>query len=440
MECNKGGERNYECISTILKHGASRPRKRKQDVGSETSAVRNNCHKQFQANEAPMPQTENVHAVQTENEDANSARNFQCSPVYMAGGSILASSNTGATEFQQVNGGRNGKVRLPTKILPKCPIPKDERRKLLIQKAKSGLTEKLREIRSNNDGSHSNKDAEKEDDRPSTYIVPDPHFHDFDKDRNEESFQSGQIWASYGDKDGMPHCYVLIKKLLSLSPFKVGINFLNGARTSNEFGSFDWVSSDLRKTCGDFRIGMYETSSALNTFSHQITFDKGPRGIISIYPRKGDIWAVYRNWSPNWDGNTPDNVMQVYDLVDVLDDYDDEHGISVTPLIKVAGFRTVFRRCLDGYANKRIMKEEMLRFSHQVPFYRMTGDEAPDVPMGCYEVDPAALSKELLEEITEAVEEGKEIPREEAPSAPKDSCELDPGRTETMGKGKGKLV
>ena len=140
----------------------------------------------------------------------------------------------------------------------------------------------------------------------------------------------------------MAHSYVLIKKHLSLSPFKLGINFLHGARTSNEFGSFDWVSSDLRKTCGDFRIGMYETCSALNAFSHQITWDKGPRGIISIYPRKGDIWAVYRNWSADWNGNTPDNVMQVYDLVEVLDDYDADHGISVAALIKVVVFRTVF--------------------------------------------------------------------------------------------------
>ncbi|XP_020173755.1 uncharacterized protein [Aegilops tauschii subsp. strangulata] len=399
MECNKdaalgakeAAERKFETMTTIFNHAASMASKRKRNVGSETSAMHHNVHMPFQENEASMPQTENVHAVQAENQDASSAR-----------------------KFEHVNVGRNVKVQPPTKISLAKSIDKDEMRKLLIKRAKSCLSEKLREIRSNKNGSGNNTDAEKEDDQPSRYIVPDPHFHDFDKDRTEESFQSGQVWASYGDKDGMPHCYVLIKKRISLSPFKLGINFLHGAGTSNEFGSFNWVSSDLRKTCGDFRIGMYETSTALNTFSHQITWDKGPRGIISIYPQKGDIWAVYRNWSPDWNGNTPDNVMQVYDLVEVLDDYDDEHGISVAPLIKVAGFRTVFRRCPDGYAIKRIMKEEMLRFSHQVPFYRMTGEEAPDVPLGCYEVDPAALSKELLEEMTEAVEEGNKIPGEEA--------------------------
>ena len=290
MECSKdaalvakeAAERKFETMTTIFKHSTSRARKRKQNVGSETSAVHHNVHMPFQANEAPMPQTENVHAVQTENQDGSSARNIQWSPVCVAGESILASSNTGATEFQHVNGGCNGKLQPPTNISLSKSFRKDEMRKLLIKKAKSGLTEKLRKNRTNKNDSGTNTDAEKEEDHPSTYIVPDPHFHDFDNDCTEESFQSGQVWASYGDKDGMPHSYVLIKKRLSLSPFKLGINFLHGARTSNEFGSFDWVSSDLRKTCGDFRIGMYETCSALNAFSHQITWDKGPRGIISI--------------------------------------------------------------------------------------------------------------------------------------------------------------
>jgi hypothetical protein len=85
-------------------------------------------------------------------------------------------------------------------------------------------------------------------------------------------------------------------------------------------------------------------------------------------------------------------------MVEVLDDYDKDHGISVIPLIKVTGLRTVFQHHQDRDAIKRVPKEEMFRFSHQVPFYRMTGEEAPNVPKDSYEVDPAAISKELLQE------------------------------------------
>jgi hypothetical protein len=47
----------------------------------------------------------------------------------------------------------------------------------------------------------------------------------------------------------------------------------------------------------------------------------------------------------------------------------------------------------------------MFRFSHLVPFYRMSGEEAPNVPKDSYELDPAALSKELLQDTTETVKE-----------------------------------
>jgi hypothetical protein len=246
-------------------------------------------------------------------------------------------------------------------------------------------------------GSANSTGAENKDDDPFSYTVPDPDFHDFDKDRTEKSFQSDQIWASYDDEDGMPRYYAYIQKLISLNPFKVKISYL-ASRTNSEFGPLGWVSSGFIKTCGDFWIGKYETIDIINMFSHQIKWEKGPRGVVKIYPRKGDIWALYRNWSPDWNGDTPDNVLHVYDLVEVLDDYDEDHGISVIPLVKVTGFRTVFQHHQDSDAIKRIPKEEMFRFSHQVPVYRMSGEEAPNVPKDSYEVDPAAISKELLQE------------------------------------------
>lgn len=43
----------------------------------------------------------------------------------------------------------------------------------------------------------------------------------------------------------------------------------------------------------------------------------------------------------------------------------------------------------------------MLWFSHQVPFVRMSGEEAPN------EVDPAAISEEHLQEITKQWRRGR---------------------------------
>ncbi|KAJ8568069.1 hypothetical protein K7X08_020791 [Anisodus acutangulus] len=42
--------------------------------------------------------------------------------------------------------------------------------------------------------------------------VPDPDFHNVDKDRTERSFDDIQVWASYDDDDGMPRYYVMNHK------------------------------------------------------------------------------------------------------------------------------------------------------------------------------------------------------------------------------------
>uniref|UniRef100_A0A1D1ZHH6 DnaJ subfamily B member 14 n=1 Tax=Anthurium amnicola TaxID=1678845 RepID=A0A1D1ZHH6_9ARAE len=243
--------------------------------------------------------------------------------------------------------------------------------------------------------------------------VPDPDFHDFDMDRSERSFEADQVWATYDDEDGMPRLYVMVQKVLSLKPFKIRLSFLN-SKSNSEFGQLNWVGSGFAKTCGDFRIGRYVIRDTVNIFSHRVTWEKGLRGAIRIVPRKGDIWALYRNWSADWNELTPDNVMYKYDMVEVHEDYTEE-GVDVIPLVKVAGFKTVFHRHLDPKEVRRIPREEMFRFSHQVPCYMLTGEEAKNAPKGCCELDPAATPLELLQVITEAEEQVAETV--EQPSA-----------------------
>ncbi|KAF8390658.1 hypothetical protein HHK36_025185 [Tetracentron sinense] len=252
--------------------------------------------------------------------------------------------------------------------------------------------------------STSGADKDTEALEPMSINVPDPDFHDFDKDRTERSFGDNQVWAAYDDDDGMPRYYAMINRVISLNPFKMRISWLN-SKTNSELGPLDWIGSGFSKSCGDFRIGRYEINDSLNSFSHKVRWTKGTRGAIRIFPRKGDVWALYRNWSPDWNELTPDEVIHKYNMVEVLDDYNEEEGVSITPLVKVAGFKTVFHMHLDPREVRRIPKEEMFRFSHQVPSYMLTGQEAQNAPKGCRELDPAATPLELLQVITEAKEE-----------------------------------
>ncbi|KAJ0960223.1 hypothetical protein J5N97_001956 [Dioscorea zingiberensis] len=293
-------------------------------------------------------------------------------------------------------------------------------RSLLMEKAKVGIKEKLEEWNSAAAAKSTEKEKAKRKQKPedidnrkpavaATNInnattgivsidVPDPDFYDFDKHRSEKSFGSDQVWATYDNEDGMPRFYALVQKVISLKPFKIRISFLT-SKTNSEFGSLDWVGSGFAKTCGDFRVGRYVTNDTVNIFSHRVQWEKGLRGIIKIIPRKGDTWALYKNWSPDWNEHTADSVIYKYEMVEVLDDYNEDQGVSITPLLKVAGFKTVFHRHLDPKKIRRIPKEEMFRFSHQVPSYILTGEEAHNAPKGCCELDPAATPMELLQNL-----------------------------------------
>ncbi|KAL1531976.1 hypothetical protein AAHA92_32053 [Salvia divinorum] len=248
--------------------------------------------------------------------------------------------------------------------------------------------------------SNSADNASKEDPEAVAMSVPDPDFHDFDVDRSELSFGDNEVWSAYDDDDGMPRFYALIHKVVSRRPFKLRISWLN-SKTTNEFSNMDWVGSGFYKTCGEFWVGRHENCKSMNAFSQKVNWSKGPRGSILIVPRKGDVWALYKNWSSDWNEHTLDEVIHKYDMVAVLDDYIEEEGVRVAPLVKVVGFKTVFRPNLDPEAIKRIPKEEMYRFSHRVSNHLLTGLEAENAPKGCLELDPAATPLELLQVMTE---------------------------------------
>jgi curved DNA-binding protein CbpA len=264
---------------------------------------------------------------------------------------------------------------------------------------KSDGKEEVKSGKNSENDNRSDLSAQNQPDKLVSMDVPDPEFHDFDGDRVEKIFKPDQIWAIYDDEDGMPRFYAFIQKVISVNPFKVRMAYLS-SRSNSEFGDLNWVSHGFAKTCGEFRSGRYETNNTINMFSHQVKWEKGPKGTVTIFPQKGDIWALYRNWSPDWDENTLDETMYKYDMVEILEEYYEEKGISVAPLVKVHGFKAVFRQDLDPANVKQVRREEMFRFSHQVPSYRLTANDAgakgPEL-VGCLELDPAATPLELLQ-------------------------------------------
>ncbi|XP_062115934.1 uncharacterized protein LOC133830049 [Humulus lupulus] len=242
---------------------------------------------------------------------------------------------------------------------------------------------------------------------PVSMSVVDPDFYDFDKNRTERSFGNNQVWAAYDEDDGMPRYYAMVHRLISTEPFKMRISWLT-SKGNDELAPVNWVASGFPKTSGDFRSRKHEVYSSLNCFSHQVKWTKGTRGGIQIYPTKGDVWALYKNWSPDWNALTPDEIVHKYEMMEVLEDYNEERGATVVPLVKVAGFKTVFRRHWDPSKIRTIPREQMFRFSHQVPSYLLTGSEGQNAPKDCWELDPASTPLELLQVTSESLKDDTE--------------------------------
>ncbi|KAJ0715704.1 putative DnaJ domain, Chaperone J-domain superfamily [Helianthus annuus] len=256
------------------------------------------------------------------------------------------------------------------------PLPIDAR-KLLIDKARSVIRGKLKEMKMASALKAEKKGKMVKKSSCMGITVPDPDFHDFDTDRSEEVFKSRQIWAIYDEEDGMPRLYCLIRQVISVKPFELHITYLNSLPDA-EFG--------LNKSCGSFKAAHSVFVDQVNIFSHLLGREN-PRkgGCVKIYPQGGDIWAVW---------NKKTSKRRRYEMVEILEDYSEKAGVCVTPLVKLKGYKSVYQRNPDKSAVRLIPRKEMVRFSHQVPACLLKG-QALNLPDGCWDLDPAATPDEV---------------------------------------------
>ncbi|CAH2079548.1 unnamed protein product [Thlaspi arvense] len=144
--------------------------------------------------------------------------------------------------------------------------------------------------------------------------VPIPHFYHFDNYRTESSFREDQVWAVFDNHDGMPRFYALVHGIVSQKPFTLRISWLE-SKNNEELGPMKWIDSGFYKTCGRFSIGRRCKYELLYSFSHRVQCTNGDNGFVQIYPERGDVWALYTNWSPSWGFSTPEEVVYKYEMV-----------------------------------------------------------------------------------------------------------------------------
>lgn len=216
---------------------------------------------------------------------------------------------------------------------------------------------------------------------------PCPDLNDFDIQRKEESFKAGQIWAFYDVLDAMPRFYGIINKIL-LPGFKLQITWLEPDPDDED--EVKWVLEGLPVSCGKFRLGSSETIKHLPMLSHMASSEKDKRQEqpYKIYPKKGETWAIFKNWDIKWHSQRKSKTEFEYEFVEVLSQ--DSGGVEVAVLVKVKGYKCLFTRD-KGQGKFSVPMKEIFSFSHRVPCVQIKGTEGKGVLKGSLELDPGSL-------------------------------------------------
>uniref|UniRef100_A0ACD5Z120 Uncharacterized protein n=1 Tax=Avena sativa TaxID=4498 RepID=A0ACD5Z120_AVESA len=224
------------------------------------------------------------------------------------------------------------------------------------------------------------------------FSYPDPEFFDFDKRSDKNLFAVDQIWAVYDDSDGMPRYYARIKRV---DAAKLTVQYTWLEHEAMNEGEDRWTDEELPVACGTYKLGKTEVSPGTLMFSHIVPWGKGrKRSSYEIYPRKGEVWALYKGWSMQWISDADNHRTYEYDAVEVLSDFTMEAGVTVAPLFKIKGFVSLFGKAIDK-SSFVIPSSELLRFSHSIPVYRTKGNEKVGVADGFLELDTASLPSNL---------------------------------------------
>lgn len=223
-----------------------------------------------------------------------------------------------------------------------------------------------------------------------SFSYPDPEFYNFDTDRDQSKFAVDQIWAVYDDDDGMPRYYALILKVFAPG-FKLKYTWLEYNPTS--LAEKSWAKARLPTACGNFKTGKVRSTTCQLMFSHLIFGERGSGSTYDIFPKKGEIWALFSDWDMQWSSGEQIPKKYAYEYVEIHSDYVPGQNFTVGHLVKVEGFLYLFTRAREkGFSV--VPSEHFLKFSHRIPFFKVTV-ERDGIPQDSFELDPAALPQNV---------------------------------------------
>lgn len=210
----------------------------------------------------------------------------------------------------------------------------------------------------------------------------------------EEIFQHGQIWALHSDKDRMPDVYAQINKIDFGRDIRLRVTFLESCSLPKG------ISGTV--ACGTFTVKNAKSHVVdISTLSHHLRAEPNEDNRYEIYPRKGDIWALFKrqhrgstDCNPaRGDKSTGSNPARGdCHVVEVLED--DDNCFKVVVLVPDNSFKPIYKIPPRSQRSKNsiitIQRSDAYRFSHQIPAIKHTGDVDTNLK-GCWELDPSSV-------------------------------------------------
>ncbi|OMO85543.1 hypothetical protein CCACVL1_10113 [Corchorus capsularis] len=214
-------------------------------------------------------------------------------------------------------------------------------------------------------------------------------YYNFVDARKRDIYSVGQIWATYDEED-LPRKYAQIT-WIDESSFRLFVSWLNPLRvTAHER---KWYEAKMPVVCGVFNLDGNVTAWVEPTlFSHLISAHASEQ--VGIYPQSGEVWAIYKDWRPmEWLSNPKARKECRLEIVEIIDGYFNLSDVVVKRLVKVEGFKTVFRRSMDKDSDHTfaIPAKSLYKFSHKIPAYRFSGQEIDGISEGMFQLDHLAL-------------------------------------------------
>lgn len=229
--------------------------------------------------------------------------------------------------------------------------------------------------------------------------VPSQDYYNFENERKFEHFEAGQIWAvQFRTSLYQNYRYALV---LINSNEKVCVTWLKPIPVSAR--ERRWCDAGLPVACGSFDLGLEQTWSRYSYYSYKCSRIWGVvEDQFEIYPKKGEIWALYRDWDIDEWAYSCDCVKQrKFELVKITSDFSKDTGGYCEYLVKVDGFRYIFERKTIGGnpVTLHIYPDMFYMFSHKIPAYRFKGGEIDKVLEGMVELGRLALPDGMINDV-----------------------------------------